>query len=962
MFKNDQILNLEYGNEGTFFPTHLDRDYLESDDPNMKRKVLYEIGILTRKMSQMKPHFYLNPQIDDELVYAYLRYCPEELKLLNKWIRFPNTNFGPQLAKAADKLAKYTTFNKDTVRLYRGFWHSNAKSRSNQKYAQQRLGLSEIQTEGSILKKSGSRFSYPLPKPISFTRSSHIANKFGTIVISTSLKNAPYKFIDDNDSLVAAVFINNGFFRIPKFYDHIKFLKEVIIIPDPNNTPCNFTITQTPVPLYFTPYDPEDYKRKESEKNENSGLYGSLYSMVLKVLGLDSATEGYNENAIINNTDVFDDGVLGNESLSSIKFGNIITQHEIVDKFGNAFLDLIKELKVSTRDYLMVAKTNSTDDIFQEKLVRRCLLLLKEFLNVLDEIAIRNGHLKDSEIENFTNKLDSIAKNMGFTDIRRTSQIKKEIEVKCTHGRVFELGYNLSTVSSILRTIDDLPINKIITSVSKVSIDSSSVNEKYSVLLSSVLSSSEIIVKMYESILNVLKRTYNPTKEYMNNKLEEKNKDKAEEGFWPFGDKDKKKDTSKKINNDVEKDKKAIAEAISIVTTEVNKYPSVKKCFSLTDKKEHSKFLNGEETYVEIGYCSIEKGFTEEEINNHDDLDSNDPLEKYYDQVDRLEEALHKKKILNGQYSFDTISDWDYFGIDIVRNKSALKKGNESLSLVYKDSLALYKKIAYSDFDKIGEEGFTSFITRALTGILNLLLRIINNVKAIIKRPIADLQRTELHKFVNDHKVTMMRILSVKYSTLVDLIVPSPVGMIKPYKVTSEAISNTLNIMKMDERVSDALVSVKEITDALSSGNTINMRNNRVNLGDIKSFESVYKKSTSCFNPGLRNQDKRFDEVFPSDHCLKEAYEILDKGVEHEYCVSQVFKTLEKLYAQYELILNLVSQENASITKNDLMILSEQTTTLAKMFDMYGITINDLQSVEHNFVLVLYAIKKHLDL
>lgn len=817
MFKNDQILDLEYGNEGTFFPTYLDRDYLESDDPNIKRKVLYEIGILTRKMSQMKPHFYLNPQIDDELVYAYLRYCPEELKLLNKWIRFPNTNFEPQLAKAADKLAKYTTFDKDTVRLYRGFWHSNAKSRSNQKYAQQRLGLSEIQTEGSILKKSGSRFSYPLPKPISFTRSSHIANKFGTIVISTSLKNVPYKFIDDNDSLVAAVFINNGFFRIPKFYDHIKFLKEVIIIPDPNNTPCNFTITQTPVPLYFTPYDPEDYKRKESEKNENSGLYGSLYSMVLKVLGLDSATEGYNENAIINNTDVFDDRVLGNESLSSIKFGNIITQHEIVDKFGNAFLDLIKELKVSTRDYLMVAKTNSTNDIFQEKLVRRCLLLLKEFLNVLDEIAIRNGRLKDSEIENFTNKLDSIAKNMGFTDIRRTSQIKKEIEAKCTHGRVFELGYNLSTVSSILRTIDDLPINKIITSVSKVSIDSSSVNEKYSVLLSSILSSSEIIVKMYESILNVLKRTYNPTKEYMNNKLEEKNKDKAEEG-------------------------------------------------------------------------------------------------------------------------------------------------NESLSLVYKDSLALYKKIAYSDFDKIGEEGFTSFITRALTGILNLLLRLINNVKAIIKRPIADLQRTELHKFVNDHKVTMMRILSVKYSTLVDLIVPSPVGMIKPYKVTSEAISNTLNIMKMDERVSDALVSVKEITDALSSGNTINMRNNRVNLGDIKSFESVYKKSTSCFNPGLRNQDKRFDEVFPSDHCLKEAYEILDKGVEHEYCVSQVFKTLEKLYAQYELILNLVSQEDVSITKNDLMILSEQTTTLAKMFDMYGITINDLQSVEHNFVLVLYAIKKHLDL
>lgn len=808
-----------YSKEGLFFPTYLDRDYLESDDPNMKRRVMNEIGILTKKMSQMKPHFYLNPQIDDELVYTYLRYFPEELDILNKWIRFPNTNLLPKLYTVADKLEKLTTFNRDTVRLYRGFWHSDSKSRTNQKYAQQRLGLSEIPSEGSIIKKSGSKFSYPLPKPISFTRSSHIANKFGTIVICGSLKNSPYKFIDNNDSLIAAVFINNGFFRIPKFYDHIRFLQEVIVLPDKKNTPMNFTISQTPVPLYFTPYNPENYNKKENNKDEVSGLYGSLYRVILKILGLENYDgDAYMEDKLYLNNSNLEKIYPGNESLAKIQFGNIVKYHEEINKFGNSFLNLIKNLKVGNRDYLMVAKTNSTNDIFQEKLVKRCLVLLKEFLNILDEISIRNGNLTDHEMEQFVSKLNSVSRNMGFTDISRTSQIRKEIKEKCTHGRVFELGYNLSTLSSILRTIDDFPVNKIISSVSKISIDSSKLTEKYNLLLSSIVSSSDIIAEMYVSIFNILKRTYNPTKEFMSNKLEEKNPNKL------------------------------------------------------------------------------------------------------------------------------------------------IAEGAESFDLIYNDSLSLYKEIVYRDFDVIGEEGLTNFITRALTSILNVLLRIINNIKAIIKRPFNDLQRTELHKFIDDYKASVNRILSIKYPVLTDILVPSPVGMIKPYKITSEAIVNTLDIMKMDSRVSDALVSVEEITNALMSGNTIDMRNNRVNLGDIKSFESVYKKSVSCFNPSLRNEDKRFSEVFPSDHCLKDTFSILNKGVDYEYCVSKVFSILEKLYSKYELILKLVSEENANITKNDLISLSEQTTTLAKMFDMYGITINDLQSVEHNFVLVLHEIKRKFDI
>ena len=102
---------------GKIFGTKLDRDFLVSNDPAMKRKIMAQIGILTRKMSQMAPHAYLAPQIDDELVYQYLRNCPKELEILNKWICYPNFKYLNILGKVADSLERFSKFDK-TINSY----------------------------------------------------------------------------------------------------------------------------------------------------------------------------------------------------------------------------------------------------------------------------------------------------------------------------------------------------------------------------------------------------------------------------------------------------------------------------------------------------------------------------------------------------------------------------------------------------------------------------------------------------------------------------------------------------------------------------------------------------------------------------------------------------------------------------------------------------------------------------
>lgn len=578
-------VNVDFGSEG-ILPTHLDRDYLESDDPGMKRRILEEIKILTSKMKLQSTHFYLNPQIDDELVYTYLRYCPEELAILNKWIRFPNKNFVNKLYKVADKLAKYTSFNKDKAVLYRGFWHSDNKSRANQKYAQQRLGLAEVQTEGSVLKKPGSQFRYVLTGPISFTRSSHIANKFGTIVISASMKDMPHKFIDDNDSLIAAVFINNGFFRIPKLYDHVRFLKEVIVLPVDMKTEVKFRIKQSPVPLYYTPFNEETFKKNQQVEDEKFSLKNSLYTGILKVMGLDDYNNidinTYDTDFGLETIDTANEGFLSN-LFSKVK--PVDARIEEITKLAKAYLERIEKYNASSADLLMVCKTNSTNDIFPEKLTRAAFKTLPSFITLTKSLT--NDVLSEDEIVKLINVFKKAGMSCGFSRIGESETlVSKEIDHKCTHGRVFELGYNSPTIKSLCDFIVNNNVVKIFADLEEVilkhlknkDIELEGNADIFNKLFQAYVDLQMIVIYAFDSLGNVLKRTYNPLKEYMENKDAP-----AEEGImdWMKGT------DAKQVKTEVDR-------MLSIIDNLLPKHPLLKKNvnFIVNKQIDYNYFIN----------------------------------------------------------------------------------------------------------------------------------------------------------------------------------------------------------------------------------------------------------------------------------------------------------------------------------------------------------------------------------
>ena len=687
---------------GKIFGTKLDRDFLVSNDPAMKRKIMAQIGILTRKMSQMAPHAYLAPQIDDELVYQYLRNCPKELEILNKWICYPNFKYLNILGKVADSLERFSKFDRSTT-LYRGFHHSDKLSLAKQKYPQQRMGLTEIQTEGSVLKKPGNHFKYVIANPTSSTKDRHIANKFGTIIISFNLRNTNHKVIDINDSLVAAVFLNQYSLRIPVIRDHIKFLKEVLIIPTDLETEVDFTIKQSPVPLYYKPFNVEEFKKNPVTERPES----LLVKLGKKIKGLEELESYFDPFETWNAGDPIDyigDTVIAQEGqgwdvtkkvirdfkdLAVQKYRKMFNKDikegvEFFTKNWKGYLAGLKKYEITKQEFTAVARTNSTNDIYPAKI---CVSFMKAFEQVIKfcTYVSTNKELNFDKLLEETHKVNKAIIACGFSNVDDPDyDVKKELRYKCTHGRVDELGYNLDNVTKLLEFYGNRGINDTFAVYWKVE---DFVSENVNKLMSShtedqnkkfydpeteediayrekikqynsirkVLYNAGLIMSFIPmSLANVMSRTYKPLLQYIKDNREQEKVEEAMEAF---------------LSSVSEDNKKLIHEAYTEVYKLLKRYPGISKSF-VKDFKDNTwkPFVEGKDSICYIGHFDIYKVFSQKEVDEYDDIDFDSPVNKYYQDLDEFKDELKTIKLSLNSH-LDMNGDYEWQGIYIDKPK-----------------------------------------------------------------------------------------------------------------------------------------------------------------------------------------------------------------------------------------------------------------------------------------------------
>lgn len=288
-------------------------------------------------------------------------------------------------------------------------------------------------------------------------------------------------------------------------------------------------------------------------------------------------------------------------------------------------------------------------------------------------------------------------------------------------------------------------------------------------------------------------------------------------------------------------------------------------------------------------------------------------------------------------------------------NQARIRDNKVAQESLYKEALKYHNEILNYNFN-VANESLVTAMSRFIRNLLNVIFKIMNNFRAMTIKGFRDLKRTELEAYTDSIKFTVNRILDFSYTTLYNLDVDIPLGMIKPYKVTTTKIKDCLDSMNMLTRLNGVTTSVNSLITSLMTGTNSVIKQNSINLGELKSLEHLYKEEHNCFSSSYRKEKEKFSKVFESDHCFRDTYELLKKVVVNEYDVSKVYSTLEQLYSKFETILKMLENKEVSLTKTDLIQLSGQTTSLAKLFDMYGILIEDLQRVEHNFVCIMKEI------
>lgn len=279
---------------------------------------------------------------------------------------------------------------------------------------------------------------------------------------------------------------------------------------------------------------------------------------------------------------------------------------------------------------------------------------------------------------------------------------------------------------------------------------------------------------------------------------------------------------------------------------------------------------------------------------------------------------------------------------------------------IEKEVEATLKSLEVMNFDLVGTESLTNGIVRLLAGIINTFVHIFNTFKTNTFKFYKNLKRTELVYFHESNVVSAKRIFEFDYQSLRDLQVPIAKNMGTSYlEVTSKAIA-TLEALNMKTRISAFCKRMKLLRDSvLGSGDVYDLTETETT--DLPNVTSSFKEFDKCMK-GKFQREVPFGSVISSSEEFKQVNKLLLDSSKYQYEVASVYSDMETATTYLNDVLHFVEKQTGIITKSNLMMLSQMTLFYAKLFDMYGVVIQDLTRIEHNFVTTLGVVRKTYNL
>lgn len=255
----------------------------------------------------------------------------------------------------------------------------------------------------------------------------------------------------------------------------------------------------------------------------------------------------------------------------------------------------------------------------------------------------------------------------------------------------------------------------------------------------------------------------------------------------------------------------------------------------------------------------------------------------------------------------------------------------------------------------IAEEGL---ISRFLFKSLDVFSRLFNNVIHVTLRSFKGFSRSEIRYYIESNPMMVKQIRKLSYIDIRTVKIPYPTGMKIGYKPALDTITNLLAPIDATALV---LSAQRLVTQIQEQGFT-----NPELVHEVQCWtqdNKILDRSvvTRSLKPIFSTTDTSIIELpfskFFSN--MNDFNYTLDNLVLCEKYYHQAKKSYDNLTTMNSIVDKIITRfesDKSLITKDTAQILYEFLFTLAEQLDLFGALCNELQRIEHNFVLVCRAL------
>ena len=258
-------------------------------------------------------------------------------------------------------------------------------------------------------------------------------------------------------------------------------------------------------------------------------------------------------------------------------------------------------------------------------------------------------------------------------------------------------------------------------------------------------------------------------------------------------------------------------------------------------------------------------------------------------------------------------------------------------------------------------ESFKNIMLSIYSKIMGLIGGIALQFKKIT-RLFNTLKQTELEEFSYKNGVFLNRLKKVNYNSLRNIKIPYPEGMSSSYFETTSKIVVCLNAFNMLDKSKSFLdICGSIINSILYKKLKKDIPGLQEQVSDVENIKKLFSDYTKCYTTKKIEKEKPFGKLFLNMQEYISVKDLLEKNDKYQFQVKTIYRNVEDCNDIMKYGIKAIESEKDvqdSITKEDLLSISNACMFFAKTIDMYGTTIMDFHSVEHNIVEMWKELKR----